>query len=379
MPVLNRWISGLFKKADCLAALDKVIQPSYVSPESAAYVREKGLLSKSAAREGGITGHASCFASISGEQLRAAKPASATMEEWAEMLRFAYAQTDGISTKLGTCWLYAGIFADGPKIYCPTLEEWEALARVELRVPISLYRQPFDTTIIVIPDGAFGSVSADVGVPGFCAVRHWNHGDDNGLISGLVVGTNSTYYELDFRISWLDGGSEELEARLRQINEASKQFTDIGDSYSLQGGESEALEKIKRAVLNACLLLSQHAPRLIGKQNPAVAEKLKAKLAKRKIPAHINAQNARQLHLMPTVYGFHQHIKVCEHVREEDDSNPTGTQPPKTPHWRRGHWLHQAYGEGRKERKLQFRPAKLVNEHLLNGPRANTRVTMTTG
>ena len=386
--VFNQWVNGHQKKADILAALDKVLVPEPVNDADLERMRDVAR-AVNAERVAGFTGAISCFRQMHGRELAAARPQHVALDVWAETLRWAYTKVRGISTRLASAWLYAGVFKDGPKVYCPTLTEWEALARVELRIPLAAYRQPFPTTVVIIPDGAFGVVSKEVGTPSFCIVRHWNHGDNNGIISGLVVGNNSVEYELDFRVMWIEGGTEELEARLKQIETASASFTgwdSVDDQtdenrsvgYAMAEGEPAAMEKIKRAVLNACLLLSQHAPRLIGKQNPEHAEKLKRK--PKKASAAALAANARQLHLMPTVYGFHQHIVVCEHVREpDDDPNATGTHPPKKPHWRRGHWLHQVCGTGRTERKLQFRPAKLVNEHLLSGPRHNTRVTMTTG
>lgn len=375
---LNEWINGLLPRAEVLAALDKVIKPAETTAEETARIREmeRQYYEKHKKRLGG---RASCFEPVTGVQMRDAKPKSATAEQWESALRFAYTKVDGVSTRMSACWLYAGIFKDGPKVYCPTLEEWEALARVELRVPLSSYRQPFDTTIIVIPEGAFGPISEAVGVPGFCAMRSWRHGDDNGLIAGIVVGANHVNYELDFRLSWITDGTEQIEHRLKAINEASKQMTTVEDVFALQEDEPAAMEKIKRAALNACLLLSQHAPTLRGKKlNAAHAAKLEEKQKNKRLPAHIRAANEKQLHMMPTVYGFHQHITICEHVREEEEPNPTGTRPPLQPHWRRGHWLHQVCGTGRADRKLQFRPAKLVNAHLLSGPLHNTRVTMTT-
>lgn len=364
---LNRWLNGMAPQAESIAALDKVLQPIPVTAEEAAEAR----------RTAG-PGNPIHFRPVTGAVLRDAKPASCSFDSWRNLLRRVYNRTpEGVYTNLATCWCYAGIFSDGPKVYCPTLEEFEGLARVELRVPVSLYRQPFPTTFIVIPDGAFGTVSEAVGVPQFIAVRHWvADRDQGGLIAGFIVGDVQQTYELDFRIAWIDDGAEHIEARLKAIDDASKTFEPFGEAYRLAADEPAAMEKIKRAALNACLLLSQHAPRPLGRANPEHAAKLMAKLGKR-LPPHVQAANAKQLQLMPMLYGFHQHIKVVER-ETEDDPTGTGTCPARTPHWRRGHWANLAVGVGRKDHRLHFRAAKLVNEHLLQGPRGNTRVTMTT-
>jgi hypothetical protein len=385
--VLNRWLNDLSHKADAIAGLERVIaMRPFTAAESAAI--KAAAFSRS---------NPCPFLIPEGRAaMLAARPLRVDPDVWAKMLdRAFHVEPVGPGgrqalTSLSTCWALAGLFADGPKLYCPTLEEWEALARVELRVPLDLYRQPFPTVAVSIPAGAFGRASAALGTPSFVVVRHWRAEPPGlgGLVSGIIVGDNfASNYEIDFRFMWCDDGAETIESKLQAIAESSLEERYGDDAqrlaadavlYKLQENEPEMVAKIKRAVLNACLLLSQHAPRLIGPVNPTHAAKLAAS-ARKRLPPAVALAHAKALRLMPVVYGFHQHIRVVERVTEpEPDPAAAGTHPPKRPHWRRGHWLHQVFGKGRADRVLQFRPAKLVNEHLLSGPRAGTRVTMTT-
>lgn len=365
---LNHWLNRLSTKAEAVAALDKILIPAPVTKEEAAQVSQR-IGSNNPIH----------FAPFNAKQIAAARPEAYPVNDWNELIkRVLKREESGVYTNLANSWCYAGLFTDGPKVYCPTLEEWEGLSRVELRVPVGLYRQPFPTTTVIIPDGAFGVVSDLIGTPQFVTVRHWiaPAGKQSGLIAGFLVGDVQERYELDFRIAWIDDGEEHIESRLQKIDNAA--LNPFGEAVRLKEDEPAAMDKIKRATLNACLLLSQHAPRPLGRSNPEYAAKLAAKAGKR-LPAHIQAANAKQLRLMPMLYGFHQHIRVVERETEPDDPNPTGACPPRVPHWRRGHWANLAVGTGRKEHRLHFRAAKLVNEHLLKGPRSNTRVTMTTG
>lgn len=373
---LNGWINDLMPKASMLAALDKVVKPKAIPRGDARTIEADPKNNR-----------APCaFEQVSEYETAKARPEDVSVANWNELIANTFHSADGLFHNLSAMWTIAGIFKEGPKIYCPTAEEFEGLARVEVGVPLSVYRQPFPVTILVVPEGVFPhSLSPNFGRPAFIAVRFFCGADDGGLgglIDGLVVGDapakmGERRIELNFRIVWNDEGNDLIEARLKKIRQATFDFTGLGERCGkVAEAEADALEILKRVCLNACLLLSQQTPKLIGKANPAHAAKLAASRAK-KLPKHVAAANERALHLMPTVYGFHQHIKVVERVKEE---NPVATDscPPKKPHWRRGFWRNQTCGEGHRDRRLTFIPATLVNEHLLSGPLHNTHVTMTT-
>ena len=373
----NRWLNDMANKAEALEALHKLFRVEPYKPED---VPEPIKERVSSVR----------FSTPPEAAMRQMCPERVSPNVWNELIDRALHMMPfngrRVHTSLSTFWTLCGLFAEGPKLYAPTLEEWEALRRVEMRIPLNMYRQPFPTLVVIVPEGAFPEdLSERFGAPAATIVRHWSaelEGKEGrgGMIAGLCIGTKivDNGYELDFRISWCDDGESEMEDKLDSIDRATleDQLNSSGVLSQMSGPERVALEQVKRAVFNAALLLSQHAPRKIGPANPAHAKKLEDS-RKKKLPANISAANERALKLMPVYYGFHQHIKVLDKVTEPE-SNGTGTQPAKRPHWRRGHWLRQVRGTGRAERVLQYRPAKLVNEHLLHGSKMNTRVTMTT-
>ncbi len=54
-------------------------------------------------------------------------------------------------TELIQVWSAAGFFANGPKVFRPTITECEALENVEMNFPFSSYRQPFETMGVELP------------------------------------------------------------------------------------------------------------------------------------------------------------------------------------------------------------------------------------
>jgi hypothetical protein len=357
----------MVQTSKALAGIDKYLKPISPSPADVErFHREHG------------PGNPLLWAPIDAKKLSKEKPENCSQAAWDGVINAALRTTNGINTFISSVWTFAGLFADGPKVYCPTLEEFEALARVEIRVPLNIYRQPFPTVVVMVPDGVFGEVSKEFGTPAFTVLRSFVGEKYGGIIAGRVIGTNNSRLELDYRIAWYDEGESHIESHLKSIEERSQNFSPLPDCYKLAEGEDSAVEKTKRAAINACLLLSQHAPRLLCPANPQYEAKLKERLKNKNLAPRVQAENAHALKMMPMIYGFHQRIRVVEREDEPDEINPTGSCPPKTPHWRRGHWRNQTCGEKGRDRKLVFIPSVLVNEYLLAGSRSDTRVTMTT-
>lgn len=311
------------------------------------------------------------------ETVLEACPAGVPLDKWNGFLRL-------LSSRFGQLgagrldldwWTFSGMAHDGIKTYAPTPMEFEALSKVEIRVSWNYYRQPFETTAVLIPEELFpGRISSDIGAPAVAIIRY----DHDCRVVAMTVpsirlngeSSESTRAgELSYIFTW-DNPDELIEDHLVAIDELIKQ----GEIESVcLGSERAVLEIIKRATLNACILLSQYGTRRLGIGKHE--EKLRSSLLKTRLPDTARFANERALKLVPMVYGFDQHIKIYD----RDSSHvETGTGVELRPHWRRGHWALQSHGKRRADRKLIFRSATLVNAHLLAGPLSATRVTMTT-
>jgi hypothetical protein len=291
----------------------------------------------------------------------------------------------GLPPAEGACqaWVMAGVMAEGVKLFVPTQREFEALASVEPRVPLSMYRHPFPTFLFVIPPEVYPEpLTEDYGRPVCAAVRFKQSGERGGILSCAIPGDSGREVYLSWRMAWSDteeSDEETLDAKLARLDATNPpDFGGFGRLAAItDDSENVACEQIKRAVVNAALLLTDNGHRVIGYQNPEHREKCLAKAKLKRLPQHIRDENARQARSVPLLFGFDQHTRVYEeHAEPGRESGSTGEHV--RPHWRRGHWHTVVCGKDRAERRKKYYPAVLVNDHLLGGPLSGTRVTMTT-
>jgi len=176
------------------------------------------------------------------------------------------------------------------------------------------------------------------------------------------TGTNDT--DVSWSAIWADETTT-IESRFKQILDDQKcQHLDHLDDIDMT-------EQVKRACMNACMLLS-NAGYHANYQNPVWAAKLRSSLGKRKLPESARRANEKALREMPQVVTFSQATRV---YRTEPGAARTSDGTAGTTvkaHWRCGHWAHQPCGEGRKDRKLIYREAVLVNADQLTGPANQT-------
>jgi len=273
-------------------------------------------------------------------------------------------------------WVESGL-VNGVNVFTPTIEEYAALASVETKIPFALYRQPFDTFIVVIPDGFYKRpVSKDIGVPSWCISR-LSH--EKRVCVTMMGGTGGG--KMDMQFCWGEDDADTIEGKSTATKFHGYDGTFDHESHleSMDASDAEmfSVATAFRVVANASLLMTQSGFRSLGSLNPAYANRLSESLKKKNLPDTIRRANSEALKQIPQVYGFDQHIKLFDREDGFGESHG-GTGVPVKPHWRRGHWAYQAHGEGRKDRKLIFRRPVLVNSHRFAGDLADTRVTVTT-
>jgi hypothetical protein len=263
------------------------------------------------------------------EELSAGRPPSVAPQAWADVLGL-YAQ-DGASGML-EFWILAGLLGGGPRVYSPTREEFESLAHVDNRMPWSVYRQPFETMVVIVPPGVYGSpVSPEFDWPAFAVCRHDPQRRVLGLeivpARGLERGT-----ALTTSASWASDSAETIEDHLVRLPDRG-----------LTAAQSECIHVVRRAVINANMLLTHHGARPLGPADPGRHADLRALLENGNRAARRAA--GRELADLPLVYGFDQHVRVYEVEGAHGPGGETGREV--RPHWRRGHWANVACGAGR--------------------------------
>lgn len=376
----NSWynqVAGDPVKARAIAAIEGLLDPTiHTSPDTEPGARPSGLQ------------HWLHFGQPTLIAAQAARPEGLAMEDW---LRFVgrtltvdpvYAHLDPGTINV---WILSGLFAKGIKLFAPTALEFESLSRVQLRVPFGVYRQPFESMAILIPDDLLPqAVNDQIGRPLVAILRFKQTKAtlpdgtvrDAGILCCMIPGDFPdrpggpvAKVELSWRMVWADP-DEMIESRLEWIEDE----TEAGRTFrGLNTAENEVSGMIKRAVLNCCLLLSQTSTRCLGPVNAAYHAKLSASLKKKNLPASVRAANVNALKAIPVMYGFDQSTKVYDTAPALKAGDPVPTGVKMSPHWRRGHWARQHYGVGNLMVKLVFRPAVLVNEQYLFGGLPKTR------
>lgn len=269
-----------------------------------------------------------------------------------------------LARPLITGWTIGGVFIDGPRVFCPTADEYNALARTEIAVRLEDYRQPYPVMVIEIPPGTGFPVDPNYGTGELVFARLDR---ENRVIGTVFVGDGPGF--LMNTMAWTADSEDVVEDRLM------RRFPTDAALWTSEDAR-EVSKSHWRAAMNACLLLATYGCRSLGKDNPEYAARLEAKLRKKGVPEAVREQNRRALRMIPERVVIDQAIRIFnrEVVRPEP-GDPTGRTV--RPHWRRGHWANVAAGPGRAERRRVFRAATMVHPEGLAGHAP--AVVLTTG
>ena len=264
------------------------------------------------------------------------------------------AMSDG-SHGLNLLYAVSRLLAEGVKVYCPTREQFDALANVSVDLELQHYQQPFPVVVVQMPSGVneLGpkaiAVLHDSKLPMFTTVC------DN-LVHGRLMGEKRMIHS-----TFLTSPTRTMESVI---------FDDRLDRLHVHPENSlMAYRRAERVAVNCCLLLTQYRTRL-DPADPKHAQKL------HKLSKSSDEQRRERAKLLqvgePKVITFEQQVRVHD-VQENEGAHrgePTGLHVK--PHWRRGHWRRQRCGAGMQEHKLVFIRPILVRRDLFGGDASNT-------
>jgi hypothetical protein len=212
---------------------------------------------------------------------------------------------------------------EGPKIICPAFEECLALEQVEIRVPLSEYQQPFPVVFVEFP------------------YKYYEHlKNKTGRIApkGAIVFHEPDCCFISIHIIYKTNDFEDISAFL----DSNAQHETIEDSLNdlvnndVMDEDVKLAKVVERVLLNLNMVLVSE-----GYRQTIVVEKYKNK-AKKIVDRPI------------TLIGFDQHIKLYERKTMKTVIAGDGTHKSPHPHWRRGHYRQQPYGENKSKRKRIF-------------------------
>ena len=294
------------------------------------------------------------------------------------------AAQNGVSSLL-SCFLRMKIFSEGPKLFSLSAEKCEALENTLLTVPSEEYEQPFP---VVVAEFSSDYISnrlvpfddADIhhylksnnddrkksGLPEQNTIYHKpsfaiiHHCPENKMLSMAI--TMSSGIDITAIVKLTDGDS--LDDCFDR--DMSKKSSDV--ELDLTDGEVVLCKQIFRTMCNLCMLACDFGCNSIA--DPYREKLLKKNNGKYK---EINEFNALT---RPIIYELNQKIKLYEKKSVRIiDSESTGRDVK--PHWRRGHWRMQPYGEKNSLRKRIHIPAVFVNFSEFGGDSSNTTTNYT--
>ena len=287
------------------------------------------------------------------------------------------AEKTGVSSLL-SCFLRMKIFSEGPKLFSLSTEKCEALENTLLTVPSEEYGQPFPVVIVEFsPDyisnrlvtiddtDSHNHLNDDdrekLGLPEKKIIHHKpsfaiiHHCPENKILSMAI--TMSSGIDITAIVKLTEGDS------LDDCFDQSMSKKSSNAEMDLTAGEFVLCKQIFRTMCNLCMLACDFGCNSIA--DPYREKLLKKNNGKYKEVNEFNALTR------PIIYELNQKIKLYEKKSvRRIDSESTGRDVK--PHWRRGHWRMQPYGEKKSLRKRMRIPPVFVNFIYFGGDSSDT-------
>lgn len=220
------------------------------------------------------------------------------------------------------------LLANGPKLFQPTVEQFESMRQVKLLLKPSEFRSPYPAIVIGVPNDCRHALAEEYGF----AVKHIASQvlvrqkiEGSGLMAVLVCvpypGLNSEQHY----IFTDQPHNPDIECVLnRYINQTADELVII------ENPEPEVLiaGEIARACLNLCLLLAHCGCQVTGPLDPEAYKK-----------------HRRKKNLEKFKHGDYLSVEMKQHIVVRAPTPPTLNPPSEDgsgvemkPHWRKGHW-----------------------------------------
>lgn len=244
----------------------------------------------------------------------------------------------------------AKLLANGPKIVQPTTDDCIGLNRVDARLTIREYKQPFPVMLVEIPEEFRQTMTEEYETlcPKLVLLMH-----DSDL-PYLAI------FTMDERGADMCSISHHRE---------HKSIESVLRVSSLDDARFRQSVNLHRIAVNLALLLTNYGYVNAGPLEPKQFNRNK-KLLKSKSPMkRIQARN--QLDRTINLIRIEQEI-TWSNGASASCPNPASGGTSKTPHWRRGYIRRQRFGVGRKQERFIFIKAVFINSRQFGGEASDT-------
>jgi hypothetical protein len=227
----------------------------------------------------------------------------------------------GIAQYEGLCRL----FADGPKLFEPTEEQFESMMHVDMNMPTADFRAPYPALVVRIPSEIRRRLAEANKIdvqrcPMYLCVRtRVDEGDDVPVV--VVVSMRFGEYDVTYLFARNDPSQMMEEVFVKAI------ASPLDEIYGNREEELEFTSMVTRAALNFCLLMTHFGCRVAG---PVNADKYK----RNQKPGREKFKHSDFLAIEML-----QNVRMRQHesaTPPSDGPSPHGWEVK--PHWRRGHW-----------------------------------------
>ncbi len=263
-------------------------------------------------------------------------------------------------TKLDLFFL-SEMLGKGPKVFRPTHEQLIALEQMRVNVEYAEFNLPFELCVFELPESYTADKITGGHRPEFMQL-YMPASREIAISNIMFMGADP--YGMK---SWQKNKGQSVEDWASFEYEDNPEFLNSTFASTSSDEERKIERKIRRAILNYCLLLDEVGIRSEGPESPNEYSQL-VKWCK-KNNKHTPGNKLR-LRAQPMIYGLDK--KPTELVRvvgqkELDAMTHEEREAFVSPHNRRGHWRHYRNDDG----TLKFRrriPPVMVNKHLLTSP-----------
>lgn len=257
-----------------------------------------------------------------------------------------------------TFYLWSKHLAQGPKTFRPSMEQCLVMEQMEINLPTSEYQQAFDVVKIEWPTEYREYIlrKHQFKCPHAFLCNKFKNG-------GIIMVSVDPDLDMGDYVKLISPDAESIE---KEIVDRSI----INGLVGLEKQEWVMAEDLLRLAINLNLLLC-HFPTTLDLQDKKREKELKRQMTVPNRSARKTA--AAEWENQPKIISFVQHVQLYDvEPGKSSSSHPHGT--PK-PHWRKGHWRRQRFGEKLAQIKRVFIRPVLVNESQFVGNTGDTSVT----
>lgn len=295
------------------------------------------------------------------------------LSEWAKAFLEMVVRQESQSS-LCEVFCLSNLFAGGLKTFEIDSKTLESFEHYDLNLAPADYHQPFPTFLIDFPEEF--------------AKRHTTK-DEKGRDQTPLMGVldfNKEFNSLHTIISMSNQMALTYHLDLN-TNDPTETIEDIIKRHRgrtltglRQTDEDWRIgEIILRAGINVSLMTTYYGLRDLGPINPSHFNRTQDRLRraiKRKDQGLIDV-NQKALWKIPFCYGFSQTAPLFTNEPSAKSAQGVsgGVSGHVSPHWRRGHWRRQRFGQGLSQVKVIAVPAVFVNSDMALGGSSATSVT----